>query len=106
MDKYIAIDEAAKRTGKSVEELRTLMNEGKLRGVRSDGTFKFKESDIAAMAGGDEESKEDTLMTIDADVLFAEGEADQPADAAAETWIAASRWARHAVRPRPCRPVI
>ena len=28
-------------------------------------------------------------MTIDADVLFAEGESGQPADAAAETWIAA-----------------
>ena len=92
MDKYITIDEAAKRTGKSVEQLRGLMNEGKLRGVRADGTFKFKEADIAAMSGGSGgsgDTKEDTLMTIDADVLFAEGETDQPADAAAETWIAA-----------------
>lgn len=87
MDKYITIEEAATRTGKSVEELRAMMNDGKLRGVRADGTFKFKEADIAAMSDGD--SKEDTLMTIDADILFAEGETDQPADAAAETWIAA-----------------
>ncbi len=89
MDKYITIEEASQRTGKPIEELRGLMNEGKLRGVRADGTFKFKENDIAALQPAGEDSKEDTLMTIDADVLFAEGETDQPADAAAETWIAA-----------------
>lgn len=87
MDKYISIEEAAKKLGKSVEEVRALMNAGKLRGIMSGGTFKFKESDVAAL--GPAESKEDTLMTIDANVLFGEGEAEQPADAAAETWIAA-----------------
>jgi len=87
VEKYITIDEAAQRLGKSVDEVRAMMNDGQLRGVMADGTFKFKESEVAAMAGGD--VKEDTLMTIDADMLFAEGEGDQPADAAAETWIAA-----------------
>jgi len=84
--KYITIEEAAERLGKSVEDLRAMMNAGQLKGVMADGTFKFKEDDVAALSG---ESKEDTLMTIDADVLFAEGESGQPADAAAETWIAA-----------------
>ena len=87
MEKYITIDEAAQRMGRSVDEVRAMMNAGQLRGVMADGTFKFKDSDVAALAGGD--VKEDTLMTIDADMLFAEGEGDQPADAAAETWIAA-----------------
>jgi excisionase family DNA binding protein len=86
VDKYITIEEAAQRLGKTAEDVKALMNEGKLRGVMADGTFKFKEADVAALAG---EAKEDTLMTIDADVLFAEGEGAQPADAAAETWIAA-----------------
>ena len=86
MAKYISIDEAAKRLGKTVEQVRDMMNAGDLKGVMADGTFKFKEDEVAALAG---EAKEDTLMTIDADVLFAEGEGDQPADAAAETWIAA-----------------
>ncbi len=36
----------------------------------------------------EEESAGDTLMSIDADILFAEEE-EQPADSAAETWIAA-----------------
>jgi excisionase family DNA binding protein len=84
--KYITIEEAAAKLGKSPEELMAMMNSGELRGVRDSGTFKFKEEDVAALAGG---KKEDTLMTIDADVLFPEGEGNQPADAAAETWIAA-----------------
>jgi len=83
--KYITIEEAAKKLGKSPDQLRAMMNSGELRGVRDGGTFKFKEEDINALAG----PKDDTLMTIDADVLFAEGESGQPADAAAETWIAA-----------------
>jgi excisionase family DNA binding protein len=97
VENYVTIDEAAKRLGKTVEEVRAMMNANQLRGIMSSGTFKFKESDIAALvakagpaaspAGGG--AKEDTLMTIDADVLFAEGESNQPADAAAETWIAA-----------------
>jgi len=88
VEKYITIDEAAQRLGKTVDDLRAMMSAGQLRGVMADGTFKFKASEVAALApGGD--VKEDTLMTIDADMLFAEGEGDQPADAAAETWIAA-----------------
>lgn len=86
MAKYITIEEAAKKLGKSPEQLMAMMNSGELRGVRDSGTFKFKEDDVNALAGA---AKEDTLMTIDADVLFAEGEGGQPADAAAETWIAA-----------------
>lgn len=92
MAKYISIDEAAQKLGKSVEDLRAMMNAGELRGFQSEGTFKFKEEDVNALAGGgadSADSKEDTLMSLDADVLFAENEGDQPADAAAETWIAA-----------------
>jgi excisionase family DNA binding protein len=84
--KYITIEEAAQRLGKTAEEMMAMMNAGELRGVRDGGTFKFKAEDVDALAGS---AKEDTLMTIDADVLFAEGESGEPADAAAETWIAA-----------------
>lgn len=86
MAKYITIEEAGQRLGKTAEEMMAMMNAGELRGVRDGGTFKFKDEDVDALAGS---AKEDTLMTIDADVLFAEGESGQPADAAAETWIAA-----------------
>jgi excisionase family DNA binding protein len=85
--KYVTIEQAAKMLGKSVEQVREMMNAGKLRGMMADGTFKFKEEDIAALAGG--KPKEDTLMSIDGDALFAEGGSAQSADAAAETWIAA-----------------
>ncbi|NLX57925.1 MAG: hypothetical protein GXY74_02425 [Phycisphaerae bacterium] len=87
MAKYVTIEQAAKTLGKSVEQVREMMNAGKLRGMMADGTFKFKEEDIAALAGG--KPKEDTLMSIDGDALFAEGDSGQSADAAAETWIAA-----------------
>ena len=86
MEKYLTIEEAAQKLGKKVEEVQAMMNAGELHGMMADGVFKFKESEVEALAG---KSKEDTLMTIEGDVLFAEGEADQPADAAAETWIAA-----------------
>ncbi|NIA21286.1 MAG: hypothetical protein GWP05_04810 [Anaerolineaceae bacterium] len=86
MEKYLTIEETAQKLGKSVDDVRAMMNAGQLHGMMADGVFKFKESDVEALSG---ESKEDTLMTIEGDVLFAEGEADQPADAAAETWIAA-----------------
>ncbi len=107
MEKYITIEQAAEKLGKSVEEVRELMNSGQLRGVMADGNFKFKEADVNALAGegggaqeqgapqqGEEQQeeakeKEDTLMSLDADVVFPEGEKDQEADAAAETWIAA-----------------
>ncbi|MGB2998921.1 MAG: hypothetical protein WBC59_09845, partial [Phycisphaerae bacterium] len=69
-------------------------------------TWKFRSEDIEALAGeiptapapaekapeppagGEEEDAGDTLMSIDADILFAEEE-EIPADSAAETWIAA-----------------
>ncbi|MBN2583548.1 MAG: hypothetical protein JXL80_10805 [Planctomycetes bacterium] len=87
MGKYVTIEEAAKTLGKTVEQVREMMNAGELRGMMADGTFKFKEEDVAALSGG--KSKEDTLMSIDGDVLFADGDGAQSADAAAETWIAA-----------------
>lgn len=87
MAKYVTIEQAAKTLGKSVEQVREMMNAGQLRGMMADGTFKFKEEDIAALSGA--KPKEDTLMSIDGDALFAEGDSGQSADAAAETWIAA-----------------
>jgi len=86
VEKYLTIEEAAQKLGKTVDEVRGMMNAGELHGMMADGVFKFKESEVQALSG---ESKEDTLMTIEGDVLFAEGQADEPADAAAETWIAA-----------------
>jgi len=92
VEKLITIEEAAKRLGKTVDEIQAMRKAGKLRTIMSGG-IKFKDSEIAALEKGGtpagEKGKEDTLMTIDADVLFAEGEGNQPADAAAETWIAA-----------------
>jgi hypothetical protein len=92
VEKLITIEEAAKRLGKTVDEIQAMRKAGQLRTIMSGG-IKFKESEIAALekgaAPGEAKGKEDTLMTIDADVLFAEGEGNQPADAAAETWIAA-----------------
>ncbi len=92
MEKLITIEEAAKRLGKTVDEIQAMRKAGQLRTIMSGG-IKFKDSEIAALEKGGApagpKGKEDTLMTIDADVLFAEGEGHQPADAAAETWIAA-----------------
>jgi hypothetical protein len=92
VEKLITIEEAAKRLGKTVDQIQAMRKAGQLRTIMSGG-IKFKESEIAALEKGGapagDKGKEDTLMTIDADVLFAEGEGHQPADAAAETWIAA-----------------
>lgn len=86
MERYLTVEEVAQKLGKAVDEVQAMMNAGELHGMMADGVFKFKESEVEALAG---KSKEDTLMTIEGDVLFAEGQADEPADAAAETWIAA-----------------
>ncbi|MFO8014659.1 MAG: hypothetical protein R6X20_15280 [Phycisphaerae bacterium] len=92
---FVSFDEAKERLGKSNEELQQMVDEGDLRVFRDGGELKFRKEDIDALAGGpapgeegEEESAGDTLMSIDADILFAEEE-EQPADSAAETWIAA-----------------
>jgi len=100
---FVSFEEAKQRLGKSDEELRQMIDGGDLRVFRDGGALKFRQEDIDALAGGpapsaegreagageeEEESAGDTLMSIDADILFAEEE-EQPADSAAETWIAA-----------------
>jgi hypothetical protein len=93
---FVSFDDAKERLGKSNEELQSMIDEGDLRVFRDGGELKFRKEDIDALAGGpaegeegaEEESAGDTLMSIDADILFAEEE-EQPADSAAETWIAA-----------------
>ena len=89
--------EAKQRLGKTDEELQAIIDKGELRVFRDGGELKFRKEDIDAMAGEaehDEGAAEeeadagDTLMSIDADILFAEEE-EVPADSAAETWIAA-----------------
>jgi hypothetical protein len=89
---FVSFDDAKERLGKTNEELQHMVDEGDLRVFRDGGELKFRKEDIDALAGGPEEGEEesagDTLMSIDADILFAEEE-EQPADSAAETWIAA-----------------
>jgi len=95
---FVDFEEAKKRLGKTDAELQDLIKKGDLRAFRDGGTWKFRKEDIEAKAGGAapaakppaEAGKEggDTLMSIDADILFAEEE-EVPADSAAETWIAA-----------------
>ena len=90
---FVNFDEAKKRLGKSDEELQDLIKKGELRAFRDGATWKFRKEDIDSKAGaaaGGAEGKDagDTLMSIDADILFAEEE-EVPADSAAETWIAA-----------------
>lgn len=84
---FVNFEEAKKRLGKSDEELQELIKKGELRAFRDGAAWKFRKEDIDGMAGGDDEAG-DTLMSIDADILFAEEE-EVPADSAAETWIAA-----------------
>lgn len=90
---FVNFEDAKKRLGKTDEELQDMIRKGELRGFRDGGTWKFRKEDIeakaaaAAPAGGEKEAG-DTLMSIDADILFAEEE-EVPADSAAETWIAA-----------------
>ncbi len=88
---FVTFDEAKKRLGKTDEELQKMIDEGELRVFRDGGELKFRKEDIDRLApseGAGEEDAGDTLMSIDADILFAEEE-EQPADSAAETWIAA-----------------
>jgi len=100
---FVSFEDAKAQLGKSNEELQQLVDEGDLRVFRDGGELKFRKEDIDALAGGPAEGEEgageeesaaegesagDTLMSIDADILFAEEE-EQPADSAAETWIAA-----------------
>jgi hypothetical protein len=92
----ISFDDARKRLGKSDAELEEMRKKGEIRAFKDGPSWKFRKEDIdrlAGDAGGAEtpaEGKEsgDTLMSIDADILFAEEE-EVPADSAAETWIAA-----------------
>jgi excisionase family DNA binding protein len=95
---FVNFDEARKRLGKSEAELQEMIKKGELRAFRDGGTWKFRQEDIDAKAGASakadgkpaegEKKAGDTLMSIDADILFAEEE-EVPADSAAETWIAA-----------------
>ena len=93
---FISFEDAKERLGKSDEELQQMIDAGDLRVFRDGGELKFRKEDLDALAagpalgeeGGEEEDAGDTLMSIDADILFAEEE-EQPADSAAETWIAA-----------------
>ena len=86
---FVSFDDAKKRLGKTDEELQELIKKGELRAFRDGATWKFRKEDIDTRAGGaGEEDAGDTLMSIDADILFAEEE-EVPADSAAETWIAA-----------------
>ena len=90
---FTNFEEAKQRLGKTDEELQAIIDKGELRVFRDGGELKFRKEDIDAMAGGAAPAEEeadagDTLMSIDADILFAEEE-EVPADSAAETWIAA-----------------
>ena len=93
---FVNFDEAKQRLGKTDDQLQEMIRKGELRGFRDGGTWKFRKEDIDAMTGAapaaakaeGEKDAGDTLMSIDADILFAEEE-EVPADSAAETWIAA-----------------
>jgi len=88
---FVNFEEAKKLLGKTAAELQEMITKGTLRGFRDGGTWKFRKEDIdakAAPAAKAEGEAGDTLMSIDADILFAEEE-EAPADSAAETWIAA-----------------
>jgi len=76
---FVNFEEAKERLGKTDEQLKASIDSGELRvGAAAPGE---PAADEEADAG-------DTLMSIDADILFAEEE-EVPADSAAETWIAA-----------------
>jgi excisionase family DNA binding protein len=93
---FVDFEAAKKRLGKNDAELQEMIKKGELRAFRDGGTWKFRQEDIDAKAGpkagakapGEKDAAGDTLMSIDADILFAEEE-EVPADSAAETWIAA-----------------
>jgi excisionase family DNA binding protein len=93
---FVNFDEAKVRLGMTDEALQEAIRKGEIRAFRDGGTWKFRKEDIDARAPAAAAAKEpapaedagDTLMSIDADILFAEEE-EVPADSAAETWIAA-----------------
>ena len=88
---FVTFEEVKQRLGKTDEQLQEMIKKGELRAFRDGGTWKFRKEDIDALApvaGSAPAEAGDTLMSIDADILFAEEE-EQPADSAAETWIAA-----------------
>jgi len=92
----IGFDDAKKRLGKTDAELEEMRKKGEIRAFKDGPSWKFRKEDVDRLAGpeaGAEAPAEgkgsgDTLMSIDADILFAEEE-EVPADSAAETWIAA-----------------
>ncbi|MCX5655184.1 MAG: helix-turn-helix domain-containing protein [Planctomycetota bacterium] len=92
----ISFDDAKKRLGKSDAELEEMRKKGEIRAFKDGPSWKFRKEDVDRLAGPEAgaeapaEGKEsgDTLMSINADILFAEEE-EVPADSAAETWIAA-----------------
>jgi hypothetical protein len=92
----ISFDDAKKRLGKTDAELEEMRKKGEIRAFKDGPSWKFRKEDVDRLAGpegGAEAPAEgkgsgDTLMSIDADILFAEEE-EVPADSAAETWIAA-----------------
>jgi len=92
----ISFEDAKKRLGKSDAELEEMRKKGEIRAFKDGPSWKFRKEDVDRLAGPEAgaaapaEGKEsgDTLMSIDADILFAEEE-EVPADSAAETWIAA-----------------
>jgi excisionase family DNA binding protein len=89
---FVNFEQAKSRLGKSDDQLQEMIKKGELRAFRDGGTWKFRKEDIDAKAGAEAPAADkeagDTLMSIDADILFAEEE-EVPADSAAETWIAA-----------------
>ena len=101
---FVTFEEAKSRLGKTDEQLQEMIKSGQVRAFRDGDAWKFRKADIDAMApaaapapqeagagpAGEETEEDagDTLMSIDADILFAEEE-EVPADSAAETWIAA-----------------
>ena len=96
----ISFDDAKKRLGKSDAELEEMRKRGEIRAFKDGPSWKFRKEDVDRLAGGEAgagapagapaeaKGSGDTLMSIDADILFAEEE-EVPADSAAETWIAA-----------------
>jgi len=92
----MSFDDAKKRLGKTDAELEEMRKKGEIRAFKDGPSWKFRKEDVDRLAGpeaGAEAPAEgkgsgDTLMSIDADILFAEEE-EVPADSAAETWIAA-----------------
>jgi len=105
---FITFEEVKTLLGKTDEQLKKMIESGEVRAFRDGDVWKFRKADIEAMASAaapasapapqaagagpageeTEEGAGDTLMSIDADILFAEEE-EVPADSAAETWIAA-----------------